>query len=172
MTVRSAAIGIGALLVAGAVGYGFGRYASPAKVVTVTKVETKTVTEWKDRVVEKIVAGPVHTVTRTVEIKVPCPPGGGFVPGTETVTTVDAGPTVIDRTQDAAGTASTNTLAQTTTVVTQEQPRWLLQAGAGVGTDLRVVYNAGVSRRLAGPFWLGVSGSTDRRLTLTAGLTF
>jgi hypothetical protein len=172
MTSRQYAITTGVVLIAtGLIGYGLGRYATPAKVVVDTKVKIEEVVKWRDVVVEKRVEGPVRTVTRTVERPVACVPGE-TTPSIETVTTIDQGPVVIDHVATSDGAASTNTLAQTTTTITAEQPRWLLQAGAGTGTDLRVVYNAGVSRRLAGPFWLGVSGSTDRRLTLTAGLTF
>jgi len=160
------------VLAAGLIGYGFGRYAKPARVETRTVTETRAVVEWRDRIVEKRVEGPTHTVTRTVTRDVPCAPGA-TVPVTTTTTVIDAGPVVIDHVSDGSGTSATNTLAQTMTTVTQDQPRWLLQAGAAVGTDIRPAYNVGASYRLAGPLWVGGAYHlTDRRIELRAGFTF
>ncbi len=161
MTLKTLGISAGALLLAGAIGYGAGRYATPAKVVTVTKTETKTEIQWKDRIVEKVVAGPVRTVTHTVERLVPCVPGE-TTPVTDTTTTVDAGPVIIDRVGDSAGASTSATLAVTTSTTTHDQPRLMLQ----VGTGLRLKPDVGASYRFAGPVWLGASYDTDAALAL------
>ena len=168
MSLRAWGILVGAVLVAGVVGYGVGRLAAPAKVVEVERVVTETVTE--SNLTIRYREGPTRTTTTVVEVEVPCP-GGGTVPGTSTTTIVDQGPVTIDHVGDS--TSSTNTLAQTTTTVTAEQPRWLMQAGAGIGADIRPAYNVGASYRLAGPFWAGAAYHfTDRRLELRVGFTF
>jgi hypothetical protein len=167
LTLREVFVLAGAVLAAGAVGVGVGRYSAPAKVVTVESVKTETKTE--ENLTIRYREGPTRTVTTRVEVEVPCP-DGGTVPGTSTTTTVDQGPVTID--QVGGSTSSTNTLAQTTTTITQEQPRWLLQASAASGLDFRPVYSVGLSRRLAGPLWLGLAYRSEQQLELRASLTF
>ena len=172
MTTRALALAIGLILAAAVAGYAWGRYATPAKVVTNTVVEIQTRTEWKDRIVEKVVQGPVRTVTHTVERPVACIPGE-TTPSIETTTTVDAGPVVTTSDTTQEGTQASATMAQTTTTVTQEQPRWLLQAGIASGTDIRPAYNVGASYRLLGPLLAGAAYHvTDKRLELRASFTF
>jgi hypothetical protein len=153
------------------IGYGFGRYASPAKVETVTKVETREVVKWQDRIVERKVEGPVRTVTRTLTREVPCTPGD-TAPFTDTTTTVEEGPVVTDSTTDASGSVIGTTKVEQRTVTVYSQPRLMLQAGAAVGLDLKPAWNVGASYRLAGPFWLGVAYRSERQLELRASLSF
>lgn len=171
MNLRNVSIALGALLLSGLIGYGAGRYAVPARVEVRTVVQTQTVTEWRDRVVEKVVAGPTRTVTRVVDVVGPCTPAGA--PTRETVTVVEAGPVTTTRDTDAGGATTSATVADTRTVTTQEQPRFMLQVGAASGIDVRPAYNVGASYRFAGPLWAGIAyHTTDRRLELRASLTF
>lgn len=154
-------------LALGLVGYGVGRYAQPAKVITVTKTETQV--EWKDREVVREVAGPVRTVTRTVERLAKCPEGG-TTPTREITIVEDRGPVVTDRASASDGTAQAK--AEVRTSVVAEQPRLALQAGAVAGADFRPTWNAGASYRLAGPLWLGAAYHSDKRLEVRAMFTF
>lgn len=174
MTVRGWAIFAGVVVAAGVVGYGFGRYATPAKVEVRTETKTQTVVEYRDRVVERVVQGPTRTVTvaKVVTLEVPCPPGG-TAPGTEstTTTTVEAGPVVIDRTSDGSGTATASSQSGTSTRTTQEAPRWLLQAGAGLDRHADTYWTAGASYRLAGPFWLGAAYQSTKAVEIRVGFS-
>ena len=164
-----------AVLAAGAGGYGFGRYATPAKVEVRTEIKTVTQVEWRDRDVVRRVEGPTRTVTvtRVVEVEVPCPPGGS-VPGTSTTTTTttDAGPVTVDTNHASDGTLASAGTAATATTTTMEAPRWLVQAGIASGSDLVPTYNVGASYRLAGPLWLGASYHTTHALELRASFAF
>jgi hypothetical protein len=173
MTAKRISIAVGALLAAALLGYGFGRYALPAEVVTKTVVDVQTKVEWKDRVVEKIVQGPTRTVTHVVERPVACVPGE-TTPSVETTTTVDAGPIIIDRVADETGTEATVAHAATTTTIIREQPRLMLQGGI----DLKRVWDASASYRVMGPGWLGLAYRNDvtvkplDRLNLRLTFTF
>jgi hypothetical protein len=155
------------------VGFGAGRYATPAKVVTVTKVETKVETrvEWRDREVEKQVQGPVRIVTVTKSVPTKC----GGPPVTVTTVTEERGTVTIERVEDQTSkTASaTQTVAASTTTVTRDQPRWLLQAGAATGSDLKVNYNVAANYRLIGPGWIGAAYHlTSKQVEIRAGFSF
>lgn len=158
MTPKRIAIAAGALLLAALIGYGIGRYATPAKVVTVTKVETKVDVQWRDRIVEKVVSGPVRTITHTVERLVPCTEGAS-TPTTDTTTTVEQGPVVIDRMANSDGTSESTTKTETKTVTVFSQPRLMLQAGGGMALSLKptLSWSAAGLYRFAGPFWGGAS---------------
>lgn len=173
MTPKTIGYAAGALLLSAIIGYGIGRYALPAKIVTVTKTETKTEIQWKDRIVEKMVQGPVRTVVHTVTRDVACAPGE-TAPVTTTDTVIDASPVIIDRVGDSTGTATAATKSETTKTVTNEQPRLMLQAGASlvIGIPLKPEWSAGASYRLAGPFWLGAAYQSSQRLEIRASLTF
>jgi hypothetical protein len=169
VSARAWALLAGSLLAAGAAGYGLGRYATPAKTVKVETVRVETKVEWRDREIERVVAGPTRSVTVTRSVPSVCP----GLPEVTTTTTVDAGPVVVDRASDGSGTTAISLASQTATTVTAEQPRWLLQAGVASGTNIRPAYSVGASYRLAGPFWLGSAWHiTDRRAELRAGFTF
>jgi len=113
----------GAAVVALAAAFGAGRFSAP------TKVQTVTVTEWKDRTLERQVAGPVRIVTRVVErpaAEAPSPPGCPECPAIhETTTTEDRAPVTVERVADSSSTSSTST------TTTREYPRLMLGLGAG-----------------------------------------
>jgi hypothetical protein len=158
---RRALIAAGSLLALVAA-FTAGRFAAPAKVVERVKVETKTVTvtEWKDRVVEKRTQGPVRVVERVVE-----KPGEGRV----VTRWIDRGPVTTDTTRDGSGSASTKTDAKTdASRVVTAQPSWHIEGQAGWSrlSPSPDLYGFGVSRRIAGTVWLGAWARTDK----TAGI--
>jgi hypothetical protein len=152
------ALGAAIALAAAFVG---GRYSRPVEVREVVKVETKTVTvtEWKDRIVEKRVEGPVRIRTVTRE-----------VPGGERVVTVveERGPVVTDRASDAAGSTASKTTGTVVSerVIKAAQPGWRASVLAGwdAGSpSLRPeTYGVEVSRRVVGTVWIGAWARTDR----------
>lgn len=157
---RRIAIAAGAVLALVAAFIG-GRYSRPAEVRELVKVETKTVTvtEWKDRVVEKRVEGPVRIRTVTRE-----------VPGGERVVTVveERGPVTVDRRQDRAGESKeTGSSAIVSERVTKAaRPDWRASVLAGWDADAPSLrpetYGVEVSRRVVGTVWLGAWARTDR----------
>ena len=172
MSTRAWAIAAASLLAVGLAGYGFGRYVQPARVVVETVVRTETNIDWKDRVVEHRVEGPVRTVIRTVERTGPCE--AGTAPTSESIITIDEGPDTTDTVTDSTGTASAATKVETRTVTVYTQPRLMLQAGVAAGLDLRPTYSLGASYRIVGPLWLGAAylhGSRPQ-IDLRASLTF
>jgi hypothetical protein len=154
---RNLYIAAGALLALVAAFVG-GRYSRPARTVETVRVETKIVTqtEWKDRVVEKRVAGParVRTVTREV-------PGGERI--VERI--VERGPVTTERNTDITGTASATTdQASATRRVTEAgRPGWA--AGISATTDPRALSSRRLGleldRRLLGTVWLGLRASAE-----------
>jgi len=172
MTWRNVAISAVVLLLVGLGGYGAGRFTTPAKIETKTVVQEHTQIEYRDRVVEKVVQGPVRTVTHTVTREAVCV-AGQSTPVTDTTTVVDAGPVTIDHASDSSGSAIQDVKVETKTVTVYEQPRLMLQAGAASGTDLSPHYNLGASYRFAGPLWAGAAYHiTDKRAELRLGLSF
>jgi hypothetical protein len=59
-----------------------------------------------------------------------------------------------------------------TETVTAVQPRWTLNALAGMGTDGHRVYGGAVAYRLAGPLTAGFTATTDKVLLISAGVQF
>jgi hypothetical protein len=157
--------GVAALVVA----FVGGRYSAPVKAVETVKVETKvvTVTEWKDRVVEKRVEGPVREMERIVE-----------KPGAERVVTrwIERGPVSVDTTTDASGSSSAqaHTTSQASKVTTTGHPGWRAAVTAAWNPGRLSLeperYTAEVDRRLFGTLWLGVRASTDK--TVGAAISF
>jgi hypothetical protein len=148
-----------------------GRYSRPAEVREVVKVETKTVTvtEWRDRIVEKRVEGPVRIRTVTRE-----------VPGGERVVTVveERGPVTVDRSQDRAGESKeTGSSAVVSERVTKAaRPGWRASVLAGWDADAPSLrpetYGVEVSRRVVGTVWIGAWARTDRTGGLSLALEF
>lgn len=173
MTPRQIGISAGILLAVGAIGYGAGRYALPAKIVTVTKTDTKVDIQYRDRIVEKVVTGPVKTVIHTVTREVACVPGA-TTPVVDSTTTIDAQPVVIDRVATNDGTSKTEAKTEITKTITNEQPRLMAQGGI----DLKANWSAGGSYRLLGPGWLGAEYRNDlslkplERITVRFAVTF
>lgn len=170
-------------LALGGGGYALGRYAQPAKVITtekvVTVVQEKVV--YQDRVVIKEVKvkdkdkeKEKHTTTTTTKT-----PDGTVVTKTETST----------KTKEKEN-EKTNTDTQKEKVVTVEKVvekvvekeklveskklDWIVHAGAGVSIPTLLgaeqqgvpglrgfVIDAGVDRRVVGPFYIGVQSNTE-----------
>jgi hypothetical protein len=160
-----AAIGGLAALVIAFIG---GRYSAPVTTVETVKVETKvvTVTEWKDRVVEKRVEGPVREVERIVE-----------KPGAERVVTrwIERGPVSVDTTADVSGSSSAQAHAasQASKVTTAGRPGWRAAVTAAWSSGRLSLeperYTVEVGRRLFGTLWLGVQASTDKAVGVGLG---
>lgn len=170
-------------------GLAAGRFGLPAKVVTKTEVKTETVTktEFKDRiVVQKVYVKDQkknqHTETTTTKA-----PDGTVVTKTVTDTKTDTD-THVDTNRveykDRIVEKLVEKIVEKEKIVTN-MPNWMVQAGAGVaipyylGQDspgvpgLRgVVIDAGLSRRIVGPFWLGVRANTQGVLGLQLSGTF
>lgn len=148
-------------LAALAAAFGAGRFTAPAKVQTVT------ITQWKDRFIEHQVAGPVRIVTRTVERpapEAPPPPGcPACAAVAETTTTEDRSPVTTDRTSEAASQTSTSS------TTTHDYPRLTLGVGAGSPLDhLQAPQLGGLAAyRFAGPLSAWAAGD---RSHLLAGL--
>jgi len=163
-----AEVAVGALLALAAAFYA-GRFSAPVKTVETVKVETKTVTvtEWKDRIVEKRVAGPVRVRTITIE-----KPGGERV--VERV--VERGPVTTDTTTDHAGQSSGTTASNAATVRLSEtgRPGWRAAVSAAWSPGRLSLeparYTAEVDRRLFGTIWLGLRASTDKTAGVAVGL--
>lgn len=116
-----------------------------------TKVETRTVTEYKDRVVEKqvVVEKPVveyrdRVITRVVTRK----DGTKVETHVEDKRSKETGEkvTTTDRAEEKTGQ---------TTVVVNPEGRWSVRALAGVDTRGSVVAGGGVDYRLVGPLTAG-----------------
>jgi hypothetical protein len=151
-----------AIAAVGLAGYGLGRWGTAPEVETRevvrtewrTKVETKEVVRWRDRVVER------RVTDRRTEVS-------------------DAGTVVVERIEEHSRTdrdgasasegSTTQALDQTVSrVSTPVRPQW--RVGVDVGASLReplvplygpVVVGARVERWIAGPVWLGAWASTS-----------
>lgn len=178
MTLKRIALAVGALLAAALIGYGLGRYATPAKKETKTAAteEKKTAAAEVKHEAEKESRGPAQIVTVTKWLPAKCPalPGAAPVLVPEVTVTENRGAVIIDRVEDSAATLATASTSktETTTTVTQEQPRLMLQAGAVADLSFRPTWNLGASYRFAGPLWLGAAYHSDKRLELRVSLTF
>ncbi len=126
-------------------GVALGRYATPPRVVTVTKVEVREVikrVKVKDRAVTR-------TTTTVVE---PTPAGPKTTTHTETRTDEHT-------TTNTDKDATTHTASTTTT---GHRPDW--RVGALIGAELSpsvapsLLVGAHLERRLAGPVWIGAWG--------------
>jgi hypothetical protein len=129
-----------------------GRYTAPTKTVTEVKTETNIVYRYREN---------TQTQKRVVTVKEP----SGKVTRTEDINT---------GTQVAAGTdAQVVTASKQTT--TLDRPSWKVSGGVKINGDLllgKPTYVLQLDRRLIGPVWLGVQGTTDRQFTLTLGAEF
>lgn len=158
---------VGALLCAAS--FGAGEFAKPARVTDHTVVVGRVETKYADRVVEKTVERAdqhvdkekVVTVTRTVTVT------GAPIVTTE-IRYVDREHLVTQLVHDRAETvqATTRATSSSTTdhVTVNEQPRWLVAAGAGGALALKPFgvapqYLLAAQYRIAGPFGLGAWGS-------------
>lgn len=152
-------IGVGALA-ALVVAFLAGRYSAPVKVRTETKVETKTVTvtEWKDRIVERQVKGPVRVRVVTVE-----KPGGERV----IEKWIERAPVTTETQTNVTGTAKaeTESTSATSRVTEGARPGWAIAASGS--WDPRALssmpdrYGLELDRRVIGTVWLGVRADAD-----------
>jgi len=139
---------LGAILLAG-LGYAFGRYAQPAKVVIKTEIQTVEVEKKRNNIV---------TVTHEVEQK----------DGTKIIDT---------RTEDKS--IEMNTIDQTvkqTETITNAKPNWKVQGLAGANylhlTSDPLVYTVDVEHRFIGPIFLGAYGRSDKEIGLSISVEF
>jgi hypothetical protein len=160
------------------VGYGAGRYATPAKVVTQTV--TKTVTQdkivYQDRVVtQKVLVEKEKRITHTVTVTDKKPTG-------EVVTTVTQDNHVDE--DETEGVTKTDDKSKTETKLTKQsvvqtktvtnQPNWRIGAGLGYAIPYALghaspgvpgmrgaVVDVEAARRLGGPVWIGVKANTQ-----------
>lgn len=182
------ALAIGALLLL-ALGYGAGRYASPAKEVTkdkiVTRVQEKVV--YQDRVVTQKVTVEVQkrdTHRSTVTSK---KPDGTVV----TIETVDEHVDEDEKTGTKKSEASSGTTERRSiqtvehTRVVEGQPNWHFRAGVGISVPYYlgqgsvgvpglkgVVVEVGADRRIFGPASLGVWANTQGALGVEAAVSW
>lgn len=56
--------------------------------------------------------------------------------------------------------------------VTTMPPSWLIQGGIGLDKGLTTVYTVSLSKRVLGPIYLGIWGSTQQALGASIGLQF
>jgi hypothetical protein len=174
-------------------GFVSGRFTKQAvvetKVVTKTEVQTKTVVQYQDRVqIQKVYVSTEKKHLHTVETTTKKPDG--------TVTTTKTTDDNEDDSQNAQvnKTDQKNQTSTQTQIVTQtvfkdklvlQQPNWSVYAGVGfdVFTFLGdgqngipgmkgFVVQAGVDRRVAGAFWIGVFGNTEGVLGLNLRATW
>jgi hypothetical protein len=158
--VRRAAVTLALAAACAAGGVWYGRHSGPPRVEE--RVVYRDRVEWRERVVEKRVEGPVRerVVTRTV----PGPQG----PVREVIREVERGPVTVERNTDAQAKADLSVDGSKVTV--REQPRWLVGASAGWQLGEGRTVGGQVMYRVAGPFWLGIAG--DSRGHVSAQLAF
>jgi hypothetical protein len=148
-----------------------GRFAAPVRVEEKVRVETRTVTvtEWKDRIIEKRIAGPVRVRTITIE-----KPGGERV--VERI--VERGPVTTETAADLSGSTAVaaSSAAASSRVVESARPGWRASVAAGWAPErltLRPeVYGVEVSRRIVGTVWIGAWARTDRMGGLVLAMEF
>jgi hypothetical protein len=148
------------------------------KEVVKTEVQTKTVIQYQDRIVtQKVYVSTEKKHEHTTETTTKKPDGTVV---TQKETTSDEDDSKNAQTNQDAQHNQTQTVTQVvkqTEVVTKtvtNQPNWSVYAGAGVDIPYYLgnaqngipgmkgfVVQAGVDRRVAGPFWIGLFGNTE-----------
>lgn len=131
---------IGVLLVL--IGYAFGYYTLPEKVVTKTVTDVKTVTVTQHDVETVVVNKPDGT--------------------TETK--------IIDHSTDT--TKSEDTSVSTKTIENGKPNWKVSVQGSTKHPELQYFYGAQVERRILGPIFVGAFGNVDKTVGLTVGLEF
>lgn len=143
---KQTVVGLLALAAFVLVGYAFGRYVQPARVVTETKEIVKTVEVVKH-----------DTTTKTHEVK---HPDG----------TVETDTTVVNRDTDISGTSSKS---ESKTIVDNTKPQWKVSGLAGYNfSTYEKVYGAEVDRRILGPIFVGAWGNTQHTGGLSVSIEF
>ncbi len=145
-------IGLAGLVVI-LIAFATGRYTSPTKIETVTKVVTVEV--------EKVVKDVKKNVV-IVEVKKP--------DGTTTTTTTD------QSTSTTVSDKNTNINIEDRKLVESNKDHLIIEGIVGLGLDIRnpteIVYGAHISKNLLGPIRLGILGLTNSTLGVTVGLQF
>jgi hypothetical protein len=156
---RRVAIAAGALLALVAAYLG-GRFSRAARVEERVKVETRTVTEWKDRIVYVEAKTEQRHTTTTATRK---PDGTRTVVKVQDVRT-DSGARLNAGSDGKSETAASSDASRVITA----QPSWRLEGQAGWSrlSPAPDIYGIGISRRVAGTLWVGGWARTDK----TAGL--
>lgn len=162
-----------------AAGYGTGRFAQPAKVVEKEKIVEKVVDKivYQDRVVEKIVYVQVKQVDRKTKTVVEKRPDGSSTTTTETdtksKTDTEASAEKVKEVIVYRDRVETK-VVEKEKLVEAKKIDWLVHAGVGLSVPtflgkqqygipgLRgAVIEAGIDRRVVGPFYLGVFGDSQ-----------
>lgn len=162
-----------------AAGYGAGRFGQPARVVEKEKVVEKLVDKivYQDRVVEKIVYVKVEAKHRRTETRTETKPDGTKVEtkvtDTKTDTKVD---TEKNKTEEKVVYRDrvVEKIVEKEKVVEAKKIDWLVHAGVGLSIPTFLgkpqfgipglkgaVIEAGIDRRVIGPFFLGVFGDSQ-----------
>lgn len=143
-----------------------GRYSRPARVEERVKVETKTVTEWKDRIVY-VEAKKEQRHTTTTATRKP--------DGTKTIVRVEDVRTDSGASLNASSGGKTTEDAKTeASRVETSQPSWRVEGQAGWSrlSPAPDIYGIGISRRVAGTVWVGGWARTDKTAGIAVGLEF
>lgn len=185
---RAAAYVLGVLLVFAA-GYGAAIMSRPAKVVekTVVKTQVQTVVQYQDRVVTQKVYVQVQARHRHTETVTTKRPDGTVVTQTKTDSDVNTNTNVAQHADAQHAQTVVQRVVQTVykEKLVLQQPNWSVYAGAGYALPTALghpqlgvpgmdgfVVQAGIDRRIAGPFWLGLWGNTQGTIGLNLRVTW
>lgn len=88
--------------------------------------------------------------------------------------------TVIKEKQNKDGTTETDTTItdhskeqqKVVETIAAKSPEWMIQGGVGLTQGLATVYTASVSKRLVGPIFVGMWGTTQSTVGVSLGLFF
>jgi hypothetical protein len=164
-----------------AVGYAFGRFTTPNKVVTqtVTKIQTQTVVQFKDRIVTKVVyvkakqtALAKDIVTTTTKKK-----NGEVTTVTHEheqydTSTQIAKNTDITKTDVNKVNTTTDTQTISTKVIENSKPDWQLHVLGGIDLthSFNPIFGGEVDRRILGPIFVGAWGLSNGSAGLSLSL--
>lgn len=132
-------------LILTALGYGFGRYLQPAKVITKEVIIEKQVD-----VVKRDVTTKIKEITNKDGSKI-----------TETV--------IEDRSKE---TSKKESETNKSTVVINTKPQWRVQGTAKLNKILTPIYGAGIERRILGPVSGGIFANTDKEYGVSLSFEF
>lgn len=155
----------------------WGRSSKPAEIREVTVAAKETQAEVKAAAVEKRNEGTEQVAARVIirRVMVPgapasCPPVEERIEETGITRTFDLGETRVD----LSGTEKTKERTETVKVTSAGRAGWRLEVGGQWDTDRLALakpetWRFSGSRRLAGPFWIGASYSTDKAVGVHLG---
>lgn len=171
-------LGILAVLLAMLGSFMVGRYTKAPEVKTITKTDTKVVTQvqYQDRIVEKKVYVQVEKKREHVETTTTKQPDGTTVTKTTDDTSTDDTQTdnVDKNAEHQQQTAQTVTQTVTVEKLVTKMPDWRVAGGVGISIPYYLgspavgvqalkgfVIQAEIDRRVVGPFYLGLFGNTQ-----------